>query len=156
PDWASNFKDDAIDQIKDGAPSDTFEAIPMVAYYEGLAVNTEIFDKYDLDLPKDWDSFTTAIDTLNENDVIPIADSLGNEPHYVWENSVLASGGADCHAKGLDDGVPDCYVDGLNLIKDLYEMDAFPEDTLTIQDDGAAREAYNNGDAAMFISGSWG
>lgn len=155
PDWANTFNQSALDQIKNMAPGNDLPAVPVIGYYEGMAVNKKIFKDNGLALPTDWDKFTKAIKTLKKKDIIPITGSLGGEPHYLWENAVLAEGGAKCHAKGLKNGIPDCYVKGLNLIKKLYDMKAFPEDALTLPDDTAARNYYNNKQAAMFLDGSW-
>lgn len=155
PKWAGNFKETAINQIKTLAPSDSLKAMPMVAYYEGLAVNTKLFEKYNLELPTTWDKFMKAVKTFNKNGVVPLTASLGGTPHYVWENVLLATGGADCHAKGIDEGIPKCYVDALKTIKKMYQNNVFPKQTLTLKDDPAARQLYINGQAAMYIGGSW-
>lgn len=71
------------------------------------------------------------------------------------EHFILGSGGAECHKKGLADGVPDCYVDGLNLIKKTFDMGAYPEDALTLADDEAAQQYFQKEQAAMLFDGSW-
>lgn len=154
PEWADSLNEAALDGVKTLAPNGKLLAIPLNGYYEGLIVNKKMFTDNGLELPKDWDKFKKAIQTFQDKDMIPVSASM-NEANYVIEHSILGAGGAKCHGKGLADGVPDCYVDGLNLIKKMYDMGAFPKDTLTLADDQAAQQYYQKGQAAMLFDGSW-
>lgn len=154
PDWADQLEDTALDNVKTVAPNDELLNIPLNASYEGLIVNKKLFEDNNLDLPTDWDKFMEAIKTFQEKDIIPVSASM-NLPVYLIEHAVLASGGAKSHAKGFEDEIPDSYVEGLDLIKDLYDKGAFPEDTLSLADDEAAQQYFQSGEAAMMLNGSW-
>ncbi|HEU5140108.1 MAG TPA: ABC transporter substrate-binding protein [Bacillales bacterium] len=154
PEWADTFDQRALEAVKKLAPNGKLHAIPLLGYYEGLIANKALFEKYGLELPKTWEAFKKAVETFKKNDVIPVTVSM-NTPNYLIEHYILAAGGAKCHSKGLEEGVPECYVNGLNLIKETYEWGAYPEDSLTLPDDVAAQNYYKKGQAAMIFDGSW-
>jgi len=82
------------------------ELIMTVRYFEKLSYiqqqnniklsfNKDLFDQYNLELPTDWASLTTAIETFKENGIIPIACSLNNVPHYWIEFMMLYAAGEE-------------------------------------------------------------
>ena len=93
PEYAKDTLDSALSAA---ANTDGVErAVPTTGYWEGLFCNKDLFDQYNLELPTDWDSLVTAIETFKENDIIPIACSLNNVPHYWIEFLMLYSSGVD-------------------------------------------------------------
>lgn len=151
PEWAGNISEAALEQVR--AHDGNIYAIPITGYYEGIIANKELFDQYNLELPTDWEKLNTAIETFSENGVVPLAASL-EESYYLIEKYILAAGGQEANEAGLEDGIHDAWIKGLELIKEHYEMNAFPKDAMTI-DDVAARELVDQGRAAMMINGSW-
>ncbi|MBO1005433.1 ABC transporter substrate-binding protein [Pseudogracilibacillus auburnensis] len=149
--WSNDFIPAVLDQVK--ADDDHIYAIPTTGFYEGLFVNTALFEQYGLDLPTDWEKYETAMKTLKENGIIPLANSI-NESYYLIEHYILAAGGQEGHQATLHHGIHDSWIEGLHLIKEHYDMGAFPENTITI-DDLEAQQLFTEEKAAMMLNGSW-
>ena len=131
PDYAADTLDSALQAA---ANTDGVErAVPTTGYWEGLYCNKDLFDQYDLELPTDWASMETAIETFKENDIIPIACSLNNVPHYWIEFPMLYASGVDEYTS-IPTSAPEGWVKGLEMFKTLRDMGAFPEDTDTVDD----------------------
>jgi len=124
-------------------------AIPTIGFYEGLYVNEDLFKKYNLSLPTDWNKFIKAVNTFKSKGIIPIAGSI-LESYYLIETFVLSAGGSQGHNTPFHSS----WENGLNTIRDLYKMGAFPKDALTLKDD-QARTLFAEKKAAMMINGSW-
>lgn len=154
PEYANNIKEEALDSIreKDG----NVYCIPVMGYWEGIYCNKELFDKYNVPLITDWDSLLYAIDVFNQNGIIPISASFVEVPNYWIEHSILAVSGISRHSvnpKSAEE-VPAEWSEGLGLLHDLYERNAFNEDTFMISHELAVR-SFNAGEAAMILDGSW-
>ncbi|BDU51651.1 ABC transporter substrate-binding protein [Haliovirga abyssi] len=150
--WGNGILDSVKEQVKE--PNGNIYAIPVTGFYEGLMVNTQLFEKYNLELPTDWDKFIKAVKVLKENGEVPLAIGLGKTPHYAIEYFILKAAGAKGHDSGLVNGINNFWVQGLDEIKTLYAMGAFPKDSLTTGWE-AAQNLYKQGKAGMTIEGSW-
>lgn len=128
-------------------------AVPTTGFWEGLFCNKDLFDKYGLELPTDWDKMLKAIVTFKENGIIPISVSLNNVPNYWIEYLMLVAAGPEGYAT-VPQSVPKDWVKGLEMFKILRDLGAFPADTDTIDND-FARELFTNKQAAMVLEGSW-
>lgn len=151
PDYA---KDTLPAALKAAANPDGVErAVPTTGYWEGLFCNKDLFDKYGVALPTDWDSLTKAIDTFKQNNIVPIAVSLNEVPHYWVEFLMLSAAGPDGYTQ-VPTTAPADWCTGLSMIKTLRDMGAFPVDTDTINNDSAG-QLFKNKQAAMQLDGSW-
>jgi raffinose/stachyose/melibiose transport system substrate-binding protein len=151
PDYA---KDTLETALKAAANPDGVErAVPTTGYWEGLFCNKDLFDKYSLELPTDWDKLLKAVDTFKANGIVPIAVSLNNVPHYWVEFLMLSAAGPEGYA-AVPTQAPEDWVKGLSMFKTLRDSGAFPEDTDTIDND-LAGELFKNKQAAMQLDGSW-
>lgn len=131
-------------------------AIPVRSFWEGLFVNTDIFEEYGLDLPTDKDKFETAIKTLSENGVVPIGISLSDIPHYITDFAILASGSTEDHRARPTtvEEMPESWVAGQELINHLYDLGAFPENVNSTTED-LTTNMFITKQAAMLLDGSW-
>jgi len=134
-------------------PDGVQRAVPTTGYWEGLFCNKDLFDQFGLELPTDWDKMVKAIDTFKQNDIVPIAVSLLNVPHYWIEFLMLSAAGPDGF-KTVPATAPEDMCNGLAMFKTLRDMGAFPVDTDTIDNDFAG-ELFKNKQAAMQLDGSW-
>lgn len=152
PEVAQNTSAAALEATK--SPIDGINyAVPTAGYWEGMFCNKDLFDKYNVELPTNWDSFTKAIKIFKENDIIPVAASLNNIPNYWLEFLMLSASTIDEYVQ-YPKTAPKSWVKGLSLLEDLKEMGAFPEDTDTI-DNEMARSLFKEKKAAMQLEGSW-
>ncbi len=131
-------------------------AIPLRPYYEGLFVNTDLFERYGAPLPDTWAHFEKAIAVFRDAGIAPIAVSLSDIPHYLAENAVLAASSPEDYTArpaALDE-VPESWLRGMELIRRLYTLGAFPENALNTSE-AITSELFRQKKAAMQIDGSW-
>jgi raffinose/stachyose/melibiose transport system substrate-binding protein len=134
-------------------PDGVQRAVPTTGYWEGLFCNKDLFDKYNLELPTDWDKMLKAIETFNTHHIIPIAVSLNNVPHYWIEFLMLSASGPEGYTS-IPQTAPENWCKGLEMFKTLRDLGAFPVDTDTIDNDFAG-DLFKNKQAAMQLDGSW-
>ena len=134
-------------------PDGVQRAVPTTGYWEGLFCNKDLFDRYNLELPTNWDKMVQAIETFKANHIIPIAVSLNNVPHYWIEFLMLSAAGPEGYTT-VPLSAPKDWCNGLAMFKTLRDMGAFPIDTDTIDNDYAG-ELFKKKQAAMQLDGSW-
>lgn len=134
-------------------PDGVQRAVPTTRFWEGIFCNKDLFDKYNISLPTDWNKLLEAIDTFKNNGVIPVAVSLNEVPHYWIEYLLLMSAGVEGYTT-VPESTPRDWVYGIEMIKTLKELGAFPVDTDTI-DNAFAETLFNEKKAAMILTGSW-
>lgn len=154
PDYATNIGESAMNVLrtKDGK----VYTVPMTGYWMGNFVNVSLFEKYNLELPTDWEKLTKAIETFEQNGVTPFALALGHIPHFFIEHMFLTAGGVEAllERPGAGDATPESWIKALNILKELYDMGAFPKDTNSTTEE-AVKLQFNEGKAAMLVSGTW-
>ncbi len=131
-------------------------AIPARPYYEGLFVNVDLFEQYDLPLPDTWAHLEEAVRGFAAVGVTPIAVSFSDIPHYLAECCLLACATPEEYAArpaSLDE-VPQSWHEGMALIRRLYELGAFPADALNTSET-VTSQLFRDGRAAMQFDGSW-
>lgn len=151
PDYAADTYNWALNQVtnEDGV----MRAVPTTGFWEGLYCNKDLFDQYDIPLPTDTESFETAIRKFRETDIIPVACSISNVPHYWTEHLLLASLGEKEFTEPFVRITPK-WENGLEKIAYYREMGAFPDNTDTI-DNAYASELFVKKKAAMILEGNW-
>ena len=137
-------------------PDGEIYAIPARPYYEGLFVNTDLFERYRLPLPDTWAHLEEAVAGFRAAGIVPIAVSLSDIPHYLAECAVLSCATPEEYAArpARFEDVPQSWLDGMARIRRLYELGAFPEDVLNTSED-AASQLFRDKRAAMQFDGSW-
>lgn len=130
--------------------------MPLSLSIDVVFYNKEIFDKYGLKAPKTYDEWLNVIDTLNKNEIIPIA--LTNQTKwpgaYYLMNFASRIAGPELfesafnrEGKGFDDPA---YVEAGKYIQELVERDAFnPGFNGVPYDEGQGRQLMYTGQAAM-------
>ncbi|SEH41609.1 carbohydrate ABC transporter substrate-binding protein, CUT1 family [Halobacillus karajensis] len=150
---ASRFNELALD-------NSTFEGsvygLPLGLSTDVVFYNKEIFDQYGLEEPKTYEEWLDIIDTLNENEVIPIA--LANKTKwpgaYYLMNFASRIAGPELfdsafhrEGKGFDD---EAYVQAGEYIQEMVKKDAFNEGFNGVPyDEGTGRQLLYSGQAAM-------
>lgn len=149
--------------IKQYTFNDRLTALPWTAQTFGIFYNTKIFKEQGLETPNTWDELIDVSNKLRENGVKPIAfgnrgkwlgtdfflpliTQVTNDPELVlrldreWSDSI-----------GWDS---EPVVEAYELLDKLVENDVFVEGLNGISNE-QARIMFYNGQAAMFIQGSW-
>ncbi len=151
PSVGKDILPDILDLVRE--PDGQVYALPLTGFYEGLYVNQEIFDKYDLDLPTDWAKFEVAVKVLRDNGITPIAGPLA-QSHYLFEHFVFASAGKEEYEDTLEGEIPQSWLKGLDNLKHFNELGAFPEDALSLEIE-SSQHMFTQEKAAMILEGSW-
>ena len=116
PDYATNMKQAMMAVAADGK----HYAVPATGYWENLFVNRSVLKACGVSIPGpdyEWKSFLADCETIRRAGYTPIACSLFEIPHYLFEFAVLNNGTLETH---LD--VP--RLDGAGrLIRDGGELD---------------------------------
>lgn len=152
PEFAGHINDHTYTTAPDGKQY----AVPTRGFYEALFCNKDLFDKYNLELPTNWENLMTAIETFKSNDIVPFAISLSDVPHYMIEHLVMAAGGVEDHriVPNSAEEIPDSWVTGMEQFEVLYNAGAFPVDVNSTTD-SLTSELFYNKQAAMKVDGSW-
>jgi len=153
PEWYAQFKDANWDYVTvDGH----IYGLPIEMIYEGLFINRDLFDKYQVKIPTTFEELLKAVEIFKANDIIPIAYNQTAEGSYIYQNIVMKLGGKIDVENPFDtDGkIKPCFIQGMYYMKTLYEAGAFPEDWSHI-DDKKRNDLFINKEAAMIVQGSW-
>lgn len=154
PDYASNMNDDLIaDSLVDGKKY----AVPVNGYWEAMFVNKSVLDAAGVAMPGanyTMDDFKADCEKIKAAGYTPIAAALGNIPHYWWEFAIYNNQSPATHLEIPTVENAGSWVDGMNDIKELYELGCFPENTLSATDDETFA-MFTEGKAAFLIDGSW-
>ena len=131
-------------------------AIPARPFYEGLFVNADLFEQYDLPLPDTWEHLEQAIERFRQTDIVPISVSFSDIPHYLAECAVLACSSPEAYAArpAAFEDVPESWLSGMSLIRRLYELGAFSDDALNTSE-AITSQLFRDKKAAMQFDGSW-
>ncbi len=154
-DWKDKIVMAAVEPFKvDGK----IYGVPMRINAKFMAYNKEIFAKYNLNVPTNWDEFLSVCDTLKTNGVVPIA--FGNEfpwasAHYVGDFNAKLVDSETLKADYLLTADPDKlltdpgYVEALRRFKMLGDMGYFNNGSNGISHSNA-RSSFIAGKTAMF------
>ncbi len=154
PEYGGNISDEVMSFMVE--KDNLTYAIPIRGFWEGLFVNTDLFEQYNLELPTTWEKFMIAIETFSNAGIKPISVSFSEEPHYWIDHIILSYGGTSEHNKILKTGAPapNSWIGAFDLTKELYEQDAFGDDALLVSSIDA-KDEFVNKESAMIVEGSW-
>ena len=159
PEWGKSFAPGALSYYSVPGKEGTY-AIPMESGLIGVYYHEDILKEAGVEkFPETWDELLAAIDKLNANGVTPIAlgessNYMGGHLHdqifYKWLGTEAAKELGNRSKKWTDPDV----VQTLQYIKDLIDAKAFDPNAVGMQDD-VAMTAFQNGEAAMVVTGPW-
>jgi len=127
----------------------------VVIYY-----NKDMFKANGWSVPETFDQFTSLVDKIKSQDLVPIA--FGNRDGWPGVNFMTVmldfQAGARDHYKNVLFGdarwdVP-AFIDGAKLFVQLHDMGAFNKDINALSAYDASL-LFANGEAPMFIQGTW-
>ena len=131
-------------------------AIPVTYYWEALYCNADLFETHGLELPTSWEKLGAAVMKFRESGIPPIALSLTDYPHHMFEALMLATcSPADQGAspQGAAD-MPASWADALDLFRGLYGAGTFGQNSLHASELETS-QAFIDKEAAMQYDGSW-
>jgi raffinose/stachyose/melibiose transport system substrate-binding protein len=150
--WMDSFKQSGFDMT---TYNNRIYGIPFELVFEGLFINKDLFRKYNVKVPVTYQELKDAIIVFRKNNIIPIAYNASAEGSYIYQNMVAGLGGN----KGVEEFISKkkinkYYLDAMKYMKELYDMDAFPDDALMLNSNGR-NELFISKQAAMIVQGSW-
>lgn len=156
PEWRERFKEGVFDHL-------TFDgkiyAIPTSINVAALFYNTQIFAEYGLEPPTTYDELKEVIRVLVDNNVTPFAFGAKD----AWAAAVFAElvenriGGSEPFEKVVartGSWEDSCFIKGGEVMQELVALGAFPDGFLGMGYDETLA-MFTNGQAAMFVMGSW-
>lgn len=154
PDYASNISSESLQAVQ--MVDAQAYCVPMVGYWMGNFINADLCATHDVEIPTSWDGLMVAIDRLRSAGIVPFALALGHIPHFIIEHMFYAAGGVEAlrERPASSAEMPQSWVHGLELLKELYEAGAFPDDTNATTED-AVKEQFLQEQAAMIVTGTW-
>jgi raffinose/stachyose/melibiose transport system substrate-binding protein len=137
----------------------TFEnkvyGLPLEIIYEGLFVNTDLFERYYVKIPRTFDELKSAVITFKQNGIIPIAYNSFAEGTYLYQNIVAMLGGKDAVEHPFINGKANkSYLDAVGYLKELYQLKPFSPDSFTMNSN-ERNNLFKSKKAAMIVQGSW-
>lgn len=153
PEWKKSFGSDMWPQVEqDGR----IYGLPVEIVFEGLFVNNDLFEKYNVEIPKDYDGLVKAIKVFKKNGVIPIAFNCKPEGSYLYQNIAMSLGGKNIESPFKDGEIDECYIKAMYIMRDLYKLGAFPEsDECFSMESNTRDDLFLRKKAAMIAQGSW-
>jgi len=91
PDYATNMKPAMIARAADGK----HYAVPSTGYWENLFVNRQVLERSGVAVPGPdytWEQFLEDCEKIKQAGFIPIACSLSEIPHYLFEFLIMNNG----------------------------------------------------------------
>jgi len=150
--WMDSFKQESFSLT---TYNNRIYGIPFELVFEGLFINKDLFTKFHVKEPQNYNELKQAIVIFNKNGIIPIAYNSYAEGSYIYQNMIASLGGS----KGVEEylvnnKINKYYLDAMKYMKELYDMDAFPHDSL-ILNSSERNNLFISKQAAMIVQGSW-
>ena len=146
PEWKEGFKPEAWSYT-------TFDGriygLPVEIIYEALFVNQALFNNYGISVPGTYDELKEAVVGFREHNVTPIAYNYHPEGSYIYQNITARLGGQE----GVET-IDECYVQAMRIMKELYDLGAFPRDAYNLSD-RERNDLFLNQDVPMIVQGAW-
>lgn len=142
PEWAESFDGNILRFVTDG---DSIYGLPTDAEYILLFYNAEIFKRYGLKVPKDYEDFKNIVSDLAKTDIVPIAFTPNDTDLYLYQILTSMLGSSDYLTKPKKFSVE--FADAMKYMKELYSIGAFPKNYKDLN-----KVETNN----LFLSGSAG
>jgi raffinose/stachyose/melibiose transport system substrate-binding protein len=130
---------------------------PVLFYY-----NKPIFQKYGISPAQTWTELLSAVRTLREKGVVPIAlAGMGNWPGLMYLEYLVNRIGGNAPFQAVLEGKPDAwsnkaFLEANKKIVELVDLRAFPSDFDALNyNTGQSSQLLYSGKAAMQLMGSW-
>lgn len=156
-DYADKISESAISTMTvDGE----LKAIGVGTVYAGnLWINKDLFDKYNVEIPTDMESWKAACETFEANGIIGFVQGAGQGAfnmdtwHAICDN--VEPGAFTAASRGERPWTDDVFVQALDLWKSLFDEGIMQEGALGIMQFPEANNLFMSQQAAMVMMGSW-
>lgn len=129
--------------------------LPFETCFAAMYVNVDILDDHGIEIPRTYEELKQASVILNRSGIIPIAYSASNAGSLLYQCIVVSLSDHDTSLQYPAGGKNDeSYVSAMNIMRELYWMNAFPKNCFTLSGHEQDR-LFLSGKAAMVAEGSW-
>lgn len=152
PEWKNSFNPSMWDYT-------TYDAkvygLPVEVIFECMFINKDLFDKYRIPVPQDFESLKSAVLSFREHHIVPIAFNTYGEGTYLYQNLITVIGGKENTEYPFSGGkVKASHITAMKYVKELYDLGAFPDDCFTMTNN-ERNVLFKEKKAAMIVQGSW-
>ncbi|MEK0315224.1 ABC transporter substrate-binding protein [Cohnella sp. 56] len=137
--------------------------LPQASWFNGIYYNVDLFNKYNLQIPKTLDEYFAVAKTFQDNGIKPQAIGLKNA--NVAMQSFIALALNDYiglpEGKSFDEAfrtgsasMKEALLPALNTWTEYLKLGIFTKDMLGLEEEQAIDE-FTSGKAAMFQTGPW-
>lgn len=135
--------------------NDRIYGLPVELIFEGLFVNIDLFERFNVKVPTNFEELKEAVRVFRAHRIIPIAFNCKSEGTYIYQNAAMMMADDNAIENPIADGkINHCYIDAMYLMQELYKLDAFPDDLFTMTS-VERNNLFINKKAAMIVQGSW-
>lgn len=150
--WKMSFKGDAWKYVTN---DDKIYGIPFESFMQCLFINKDLFEKYNIPIPRDFDELKYAVLAFRNERIIPIAYSSDLAGPLLYQNFIAKLGSKEEIEHPIKDGkINPSYIKAMHYMKDLYQLGAFPWEAFILDNDGSI-DMFINKKAAMIPQASW-
>lgn len=129
--------------------------LPVEIIFECLFVNKDLFKKYGVRVPGNYEELKEAVRVFKDNGILPFAYNSLAEGTYLYQNMIAMLGGKEAVEHPCKDGkLEQCYIDAMDYVRELYRLGAFSSNTFTITNN-ERNILFKEKKAAMIVQGSW-
>ncbi len=129
--------------------------LPLEVIFECMFINNDLFLKYKIPIPNNYNELKTAVLMFKEKKIVPIAFNTYAEGTYLYQNLVAVVGGKnDTEVPFRDGKIKPSHLRTMQYIKELYELGAFPDNCFTMTNN-ERNTLFKEKKAAMIVQGSW-
>ena len=136
------------------------KALGVGTVYAGnLWINKDLFDKYNVAIPTDMESWKAAVKTFNDNGIIGFVQGAGQGAfnmdtfHAICDN--INPGQFTKACRGEVEWTDETFVKGLNIWKSLFDEGIMQPGALGLMQYPEANNLFLSQQAAMVMMGSW-
>lgn len=130
--------------------------IPLAVNYWQVFYNKKVFDELNLTVPTTWDEFLQVAETLKQNGIAPIAQTVEDRwPGFIWFEEMMIKYDPDLYVDVMEGRAKYTDPEVVKVMehwKELYDKGYFSE-PLNWKNNMASE--FANGNVGMFIMGDW-
>lgn len=153
PEWYNSFDKTMWPHVmQDGK----IYGLPVEITFEGLFINKDLFNRYHVKVPENYDDLKKAIVTFKSHNIIPIAFNCKPEGSYLYQNIVMSLDGKNVEQPFTNGKIRSSYIKSMYIMRELRKLGAFPKDNDCFTMESNARDdLFISKKAAMIVQGSW-
>ena len=146
--------------IKSMTVDGEIKALGVGTVYAGnLWINKDLFDKYEVAIPTNFEEWKAACDTFKENGIIGFVQGAGQGAfnidtfHAICDN--VNPGEFTRALRGEAEWTDETFITAFNIWKSLFDEGIMQDGALGIQQYPEANNMFLSQQAAMVMMGSW-